>query len=155
MRMVEIDRARVLLTRTGRGVHRRLTLPRPACLGIAVRLVPAHDDQRDAVVIVLEHRDANLSVPLHIADETDHVIADWQMWGSVLRKKLLVAESDGSLREPFNMLGILAVGDVGARRYRRSALRARRLKMFRRRVCMRALDVMPVHAGEREIIARN
>jgi Family of unknown function (DUF6101) len=155
MRMVEIDRERVLLSRTVRGIHMRLNLPLHAFLGIAVRLLPAHDDRGDAVVIVLEHRDANLSVPLHIADETDHVIADWQMWGSVLRKKLLVAESDGTLREPFDTLGILSIGQVGARRYRRSALRARRPKIFRRRVCIRLFDDMPVHAGEREIIARN
>jgi hypothetical protein len=92
---------------------------------------------------------------LHVADESDHVIADWQTWGSVLRKKLLVAESDGTLREPFETLGILAISRAVARRARRSALRTRRPKIFRRRVCTRAFDEMQVHAGEREIIARN
>ena len=155
MRMVEIDRERVLLSRTVRGVHMRLNLPLRAFLGVAVRLVPGRNEGGDTVAIVLEHRDTNLSVPLHVAIETDHVIADWQMWGSVLRKKLLVAESDGTLREPFETLGILAISRAVARRFRRSALRTRRPKMFKRRACVRAFDDMPVHVGEREIIARN
>jgi hypothetical protein len=155
MRMIEIDRERVLLSRTVRGVHMRLNLPLHSFLGVAVRLLPAREARGDAVAIVLEHRDSSLSVPLHVADETDHVIADWQMWGSVLRKKLLVAESDGTLREPFETLGILTVSRAIARRARRSALRTRRPKIFRRRVCTRAMDEMQIHANEREIIARN
>jgi hypothetical protein len=155
MRMVEIDRERVLLSRTVRGVHMRLNLPLRAFLGVAVRLLPGREDCGDAVAIVLEHCDSNLSVPLHVSDETEHLIADWQMWGSVLRKKLLVTDSDGTLREPFDTLGALTVGEVGLRRHRRSALRLRRPKIFKRRVCSRAFDDMPVHAGEREIIARN
>jgi hypothetical protein len=155
LRMVEIDCERVLLMRTVRGVHMRFNLPLQAFLGVAVRLLPARGDNRDAVAIVLEHRDANLSVPLHVADETDHVIADWQMWGSVLRKKLLVAESDGTLREPFSTLGTIVIGRTAARRPRRSALRMRRPKIYKHRACRRALDDMQVHAGEREIIARN
>ena len=155
MRMVEIDRERVLLSRTVRGVHMRLNLPLRAFLGVAVRLLPGREDRGDTVAIVLEHRDSNLSVPLHVSDETEHLIADWQMWGSVLRKKLLVTDSDGTLREPFDTLGALTVGKAGMRRHRRSALRVRRPKIFKRRVCTRAFDDMPVYGGEREIIARN
>ena len=155
MRMVEIDRERVLLSRTVRGVHMRLNLPLQVFLGVAVRLLPGREDRGDAVAIVLEHRDSNFSVPLHVSDETEHVIADWQMWGSVLRQKLLVTDSDGTLREPFETLGALTVGGAGMRRHRRSALRVRRPKIFKRRFCTRAFDDMPVHGGEREIIARN
>jgi hypothetical protein len=152
-RTVEIDRHRVLLSRRVRGVHMRLNLPLSAFLGVAVRLVPSADDGEDLVAIVLEHRDAELSVPLHVASETDDVIADWQLWGRELGRKLLVAEPDGSLREPFESLGILRVGRLAARRHRRTALRGRRPKIFRRRVCARRLDAMDVHRGEREIIA--
>jgi hypothetical protein len=155
MRLVEIDRDRVLLTRTVRGVHMRLNLPIANFLGVAVRLLPASEDRVDSIAIVLEHPDTNLSVPLHVADETDHVIADWQLWGSVLQRKLLVAEADGSLREPFETSGSMLVGDAAPRRMRRTVLQARRPKMYRRRVCTRSMDEMPVHAGEREIIARN
>jgi hypothetical protein len=152
-RTIEIDRERVLLSRTVSGVLMRLNLPLSSFLGVAVRLRPASEGHEDAIAIVLEHRDSNLSVPLHIADDTDHVIADWQSWAKTLGKKLLVAEHDGSLREPFETLGVLTLGRVGDRRKRRTALRARRPKAFRARACTRSLDEMAVHRGEREIIA--
>jgi hypothetical protein len=131
----------------------RLNLPLASFLGVAVRLVPASARGEDAIAIVLEHNDANLSVPLYVAAETDHVIADWQLWGRELGKKLLVAEPDGSLREPFETLGVLMLGRVAPRRPRRTALRTRRPKIFRRRARTRAMQDMEVHRGEREIIA--
>jgi hypothetical protein len=137
------------------GVCMRLNLPLAAFLGVAVRLLPAGEQHNEAIAIVLEHRDASLSVPLHLAEETDHVIADWQLWAKTLGKKLLVAESDGSLREPFETLGILTLGRTGERRTRRTALRTRRPKIYRRRACVRSMAEMAVHRGEREIIARN
>jgi hypothetical protein len=152
-RTIVIDRHRVLLSRTVRGVYMRLNLPLASFLGVAVRLLPPSGEQDGAVAIMLEHRDANLSVPLCVAEETDHLIADWQLWGRTLGKKLLVAEDDGTLREPFDTLGLLTLGRVGERRERRTALRTRRPKMFRRRACTRAMDEMTVHRGEREIIA--
>ena len=154
-RVVELDRERVLLTRSVSGVLMRLNLSLSNFLGVAMRLVPASGGRPDAVALVLEHRDAALSVPLHVASETDDVIADWQLWANVLHKKLLVAEMDGSLREPFATLGLLPVNETIPRRVRRTALRARRPKMFRRRAVARDMADMPSHAGEREIIARN
>lgn len=152
-RIVEIDDRRVLLRRTVGGIYMRLNLPLADFLGVAVRLLPAPEESEDIVAIVLEHRDADLSVPLHVAHETDHVIADWQLWGRTLGKKLLVADGDGTLREPFETLGTLMLGRVAARRSRRTALRARRPKIYRRRACTRAFDGMAIHRGEREIIA--
>lgn len=154
-RLIELDRERVLLTRSVRGVLMRLNLPLSNFLGVAMRLLPASGDTPDAVAIVLEHRDAALSVPLHVACETDHLIADWQLWANILRKKLLVAEIDGSFREPFATLGLLPVNEMIPRRVRRTALRVRRPKMFRRRIVTRVMNDMPSHAGEREIIARD
>jgi hypothetical protein len=153
--LVEIDRERVLLTRSVRGVRMRLNLPLANFLGVAVRLIAPRPDAAASIAIVLEHRDANLSVPLHVADDSGDLLADWQLWGAVLRKKLLVADGGGSLREPFEMIGGVALGNSGPRRLRRTALGKRRPKSFRRRACLRTLDEMPVHAGEREIIARN
>jgi hypothetical protein len=152
-RTIEIDRERVLLSRTVSGVYMRLNLPLAAFLGVAVRLVPASERGEDAIAIVLEHSDSNLSVPLYVAAETDHVIADWQLWGRELGKKLLVAEPDGSLREPFETLGVLMLGRVAPRRLRRTALRTRRPKSSRRHAHTRAMRDMEVHRGEREIIA--
>ncbi len=155
VRLVELDRERVLLTRTVSGVLMRFNLPLSNFLGVAMRLLPASGDMPDSVAIVLEHCDSALSVPLHVANETDHLIADWQLWSNVLRKKLLVAEIDGSFREPFATLGLLPVNETIPRRTRRTALRTRRPKIFRRRVVTRDIADMPSHAGEREIIARD
>jgi hypothetical protein len=153
-RMIEIDRHRVLLSRSVGGVYMRLNLPLSSFLGVAVR-VAAQGESDDTVAIVLEHRDADLSVPLSVTTDTENVVADWQLWGKVLCRKLLVADSDGTLREPFATLGGVALGLPRARRPRRSALRQRRPKMYRRRVCSRKMDDMNIHRGEREIIARN
>lgn len=152
-RTVEIDRHRVLVQRTVSGVRMRLNLPIAAFLGVAVRLLPARFEQEDAIAVVLEHRDSALSVPLHVAGETEHVIAEWQLWGRVLRQRLLVAETDGTLREPFDTIGLMRVGEAVARRRRRTALKARRPLIFRRRAQTRFADDQPVHRGEREIIA--
>lgn len=155
VRLIEIDSERVLVSRTVRGIPMQLNLPLSVFLGVAVRLLPAEEQGEDAVAIVLEHRDPDLCVPLHITADTEHVIADWQLWGNVLRTKLLVAEGDGTLREPFDTVGLLMLGNERPRRLRRTALRTRRPKMYRRRVCTRVFADMPVHRGEREIIARN
>jgi len=152
-RAIEIDRERVLLSRSVGGIYMRFNLPLESFLGVAVRTLPFEGEE--AVAIVLEHRDTDLSVPLHVAHDTGDIIADWQLWATVLRRKLLVRESDGSFREPFETLGLLPVGAAGARRMRRTALRTRRPKIFRRRAVVRTMDEMTVHAGEREIIARN
>jgi hypothetical protein len=152
-RLIEIDAVRVLLRRTVRGVHMRLYVPLSTYLGVAVRLLPAVEQGEDAIAIMLEHRDPALSVPLHVTGDSENVIADWQLWGNVLKKKLLVTEFDGTLREPFDTIGLLMLGVVRPRRIRRTALRARRPRMFRRRVCMQSAAEMPVHRGEREIIA--
>jgi hypothetical protein len=151
--MVEIDRDRVLVHRTVRGVRMRLNLPLAAFLGVAVRLMPARVEEDDAIAIVLEHRDSTLSVPLHIASETDSVVADWQLWGRVLRQRLLVAEGDGTLREPFATIGPLMRGEVGRRRRRHTVLKGRRPKIYSRRAQTRLPENAVVHRGEREIIA--
>jgi hypothetical protein len=154
-RTIELDRERVLLSRTVGGVYMRLNLPLTSFLGVAVRVENARDEGEGTVAIVLEHRDADLSVPLFVDTDSDHVIADWQLWGNVLRKKLLIADSDGTLREPFETFGALMLGRTIARRARRSALRHRRPKIFRRRSRTRPMDEMTIYRGEREIIARD
>jgi hypothetical protein len=66
---------------------------------------------------------------------------------------LLIADGDGRLREPFARIGSVALGECIPRRLRRTALRVRRPKIFRRRTAARAFADMPVHRGEQEIIA--
>lgn len=144
-RTVEIDHGRVLLMRSVRGVRMRLNLPLAAYLGISVKI-----ESPDRIALVLEHSDEALSIPLQTAGDADSVVADWQLWGRLLGQKLLISDSEGNLREPAGAAQL-----VYPRRPRRSALRLRRPKIFKRRArALRYCDAV-VHHGEREIIARN
>jgi hypothetical protein len=73
----------------------------------------------------------------------------------VLGLPLLVAQGDGSLREPFARLGALRIEAPTWRRRRRTTIARRRPpRLLRRRPgTSRAAPV--VHRDEREIIARN
>jgi hypothetical protein len=73
----------------------------------------------------------------------------------VLGLPLLVAESDGTLREPFERMGQVRVGMPSPRRRRRAAIKWRRPRFLMRRKPGRPLAQQPVFRGEREIIARS
>jgi hypothetical protein len=51
-----------------------------------------------------------LSLTLYRAVDCSDVIAEWQSWARTLGLPLLVAETDGRLREPFRRIGGLRVG---------------------------------------------
>jgi hypothetical protein len=152
-RTIEIDHRRVLLMRSVRGMRMRLNLPLTAYLGVSVRITAGGSACAERLALVLEHRDAALSIPLQIVSE-ETVVADWQSWGRLLGQKLLVWDGE-SLREPVDGCDQLQADEATPRRPRCSALRHRRPKIFRRRNrAMRWCDAV-VHRGEREIIARN
>ncbi|HKY86212.1 MAG TPA: DUF6101 family protein, partial [Pseudorhodoplanes sp.] len=72
-----------------------------------------------------------------------------------LRLPLLVAESDGALREAVDSLGAVTHADPQPRRRRRSSIKRRRPSILLRRKPGRRIDGACVHRGEHEIIARN
>jgi hypothetical protein len=157
LRVVDLHRERVVLRRSVRGMRMALNLPVAAFRGVAIRLVFANADEiPSSIAVVLEHVDPALSLPLFSASESDDIVAEWQSWGRVLGLPLLVAESDGSLREPFPRLGtVLRINAPTWRRRRRNAIARRRpRRLLRRRPGQ--LSVAPsVHRDEREIVARN
>lgn len=144
-RVIEIGRDRVLLLRAVRGVRMRLRIPLDGFLGVAVRALAGSD--ADRVAITLEHGDPALSVVLHIGEEIDELLSDWQLWGRVLGQPLLIAGLDGELR-----LARAALDETAPRRRRRTPLRKRRPYFFARRRGFLGLAPV-VHRGEREIIA--
>jgi hypothetical protein len=151
--MIEIDRERVLVRRTVRGMRIRLNLPLSAFRGVAVRLLSARAGQEAKIVtVVLEHPDPALSIPLYAERGTDDVIAEWQLWAKALRQKLLIAGRDGTLIAP-PMIGSVWFRAVVPRRRRRTALRRRRPLIFKFRAQTRLTADAVVHRGEREIIA--
>jgi len=151
-RIIEIGCDRVLLLRSVRGVRMRLRIPLDGFLGVAVRALAAADGA-DRVAITLEHRDPSLSILLQVGDEVDGLLADWQRWGRILGRPLLIAGLDGSLRPPVAMRGGLASGEAAVRRRRRTPLRKRRPYFFARRKGFSVRLAPVVHRGEREIIA--
>jgi hypothetical protein len=132
-----------------------VNMPVAAFRGVAIRLVAATAQAPGAIAVVLEHRDPALSLPLFAATESDEIVAEWRSWGRVLGLPLLVAEHDGTLREPFGRIGALAIEAPTWRRRRRNAIRSRRPCILLRRRASRRHGAPQVHRGEREIIARN
>jgi Family of unknown function (DUF6101) len=155
LRVVDLHRERVVLRRSVRGMRMALNLPVAGFRGVAIRLIGETGQMPSAIAVVLEHADPALSLPLFAAHASDDVIAEWQAWGRVLGLPLLVAEGDGSLREPLARLGALRVEAPIARRRRRGAIARRRPVRLLRRKATRLSDTPAVHRGELEIIARH
>jgi hypothetical protein len=132
-----------------------VNVPVSAYLGVAVRMEAPAAGTPGGVAVVLEHRDPGLSVPLYQAAEGTDIVAEWRTWARVLSLPLLVAGADGGLREPFARIGAVRIAAPLGRRRRRGTIKARRPSIFLRRKAGDAKRPVTIHAGEREIIARN
>jgi Family of unknown function (DUF6101) len=154
-RFVELTRERVVLRRAVRGIKMAVNLPVTAYLGVALHMTPPDGEIPGAVAVVLEHHDRALSLPLFCADDGTDIAAEWQSWAHVLGMPLLIAETDGRLREAFDRIGAVRVACPTGRRRRRSAIRKRRPSILMRRKVGRSIAGADVHRDEREIIARN
>jgi hypothetical protein len=154
-REVEIDRERVVVHRSVRGVRMAVKVPLAQFLGVALRLIPAEGPSPDLLEVTLAHRDRGLSIPLFVAADSNDIIAEWQLWARVLRRPLLITNPDGSYRAPFPHMGAVRVGAPALRRRRKYAVKTRRptFPLRRRRGRMAGADL--VYRGEREIIARD
>ena len=154
-RVVDLHRERVVVRRSVGGMRMALNLPVAAFRGVAIRLNGNPDQPPTAIDVVLEHGDPALSLPLFSSATCDDIVAEWQSWGRVLGLPLLVADTDGSLREPFARIGVLRIEAPTWRRRRRSAIARRRPALLRRRRVPASSAAALVYRGEREIIARN
>jgi hypothetical protein len=155
VRFVDLHSRRVVVRRSVRGMPMAISLPVAAFRGVSIRLHGRANDTPTAIVIVLEHRDPALSLPLCAASEDHEIVADWQSWGRVLGLPLLVGERDGTLREPFARVGAVRVEAPTWRRRRRSAIARRRPRFLLRRRGVKWPETLASHQGEHEIIARN
>jgi hypothetical protein len=154
VRLVELHREGVILRRSVRGVRIKVSLPIAAFCGIVMRLMPPHGADPGVIVVMLEHRDPALSVPLFAALNADDVLAEWHMWARIFGLPLLVADDDGQLREPFRCVGAIRISDPCERMRRHSQLRKRRPSILMRRKSGRRGQTSAVYR-EREIIARS
>lgn len=133
------------------GLPAALELPVTAYEAVAVRILPGNEIDSLMVVLELMHTDPALSVPLAVAEDFDGVVADWRAWGRIFRLPLVLVEADGLAHIVENRLGAVTLKSVAPRR--RSVLNRRRPRFLARRQPGRP-GPQPVHAGEREIIAR-
>jgi len=152
VRLVELDRERVTLRRSVRGVRMKVSVPVSAFLGVAMRL-PLSGAGEAAVAVTLEHRDPGLTVPLFTAPDSTDLIAEWRLWARIFGMPLLVAGQDGKLHEPFARLGAIRIAPACGRARRRGAVGKRRPRVLLRRKPGRPGATI-IHR-EREIIARN
>jgi hypothetical protein len=136
-----------VLRREVGGIRMKVGVPVEEFRGVTLRTLPPEGTEPAATAVMLEHRDGGLSVPLFVAAEGDDAVAQWKCWGRVLGVPLLVAEGDGTLREPFRRIGRIRLGNPAPRR--------RRPSILLRRKPGRPLANPIIHRGEREIIARN
>jgi hypothetical protein len=154
-RIVDLHRERVVVRRCVGGMRMALNLPVAAFRGVAIRLNGNANEPPTAIDVVLEHGDPALSLSLFSSDTTDDIVAEWQSWGRVLGLPLLVADRDGSLREPFARIGTVRVEAPARRRRRRNAIARRRPALLMRRRIHKSFDAQIIYRDEREIIARN
>jgi Family of unknown function (DUF6101) len=154
-RVIDLHRERVVVRRSLRGMRMAVNLPVAAFRGVAIRLSGNPNGPPTAIAVVLEHGDPALSLPLFSSSVTDDVVAEWQSWGRVLGLPLLVAERDGTLREPFARLGAVRVETPTWRRRRRTVIARRRPALLLRRRTVKPSYPPAIYCGEREIIARN
>src|ERR1051325_784908 len=103
VRHVELHPERVILRRAVQGMRIALNVPVQAFLGVSMRLTPEEHGAPAGVGVFLEHRDPALSIELYAAQDTDDVVAEWQLWSRVLGVPCLVTGSDGVLASPFPM----------------------------------------------------
>jgi hypothetical protein len=141
-----------MVRRTVAGIRMALSVPLATYVGVALR--PFMADGTDLFAITLEHRDPNLSVPLHLGHDGEAVVAEWQVWGEVLRLPLYIGDLDGTLHDPFARALRLQARPPFPRRRRRNAIHARRPRLALRRTPGRLSAATRVYRGEREIIAR-
>ena len=148
LRDIELHRERVVVRRSVQGMRMALNMPVSAFSGVALKV------STDGLSVVLAHKDPGLALPLSAAAETEDALTHWQDWARVLALPLLV-EDDTGLRNAYPQLGDVRIGRPRPRRRRCSPLKGRRPSLLMRRKPGRLPSTMPVHRGEREIIARN
>lgn len=133
VRQVELHRERVVLRRAIQGMRMAVNVRVSDFLGVALR------GASEAQMLVLQHRDPSLTIPLCVSEDRDEIASAWLMWSELFALPQLQDEA----REP------------AVRRRRRNAIRDRRPRFLMRRRIGVLLNPVNIFRGEREIIARD
>lgn len=144
---------------TGVSIRRRLAksglpfsmvLPPNAFRGVAARAI---EDEFGDVTVTLElmHEDAELCVPLLVANDLDDIAADWRAWSERFGLPMLLVEADGIARSLEDSLGRVKTAPVQERRQGRATRRSRPRFLARRQPGNLGLRLV---VDGQEIIAR-
>ena len=134
VRNIELHRERVVLRRAVHGMRMAVNISVRDFLGVGLRGLD------DAQALMLVHRDPSLSIPLLVSSDADEIATAWQTWSEIFALPQLPEER---------------ACEPAPRRRRHNAIRGRRPKFLVRRRPGDLLNTANVHAGEREIIARD
>ena len=148
-----IDRMGVSLKKTLRrsGLPLSMALPTRSFKGVAAR-IRENGDGTFQVSLELHHYDAELCVPLLVADNLDDIAADWHSWSRLMKLPMLIVDADNIAAPVRNELGLVMVENPIERR--------KRLRMIKHRSWFLRLRKMGVvgkvqKISANEIIARN
>lgn len=143
VRRVEIARDRVTVRRAVRGIAMTIRLNVSDFIGVVLR------GDGETAMLMLEHRDPSLSVPLQDCGDDDAIARDWEAWAITLSLPRLIADANGKLHDPF------ASSRTAPRRRRCNVIARRRPRILMRRNPRALAASIRIHDGECEIIARN
>ncbi len=132
VRQIELHRERVVLRRAVQGMRMSVNVRVSDFLGVALRGID------EAQMLVLQHRDPSLTIPLCVSADRDDIATAWLMWSELFGLPQLAAEE---------------VCEPAPRRRRRNAIWTRRPKFLVRRRAGDVLKAATNYQGEREIIA--
>jgi Family of unknown function (DUF6101) len=134
VRQIELHRERVVLRRAVQGMRMSVNVRVSDFLGVALRGID------EAQMLVLQHRDPSLTIPLCVSADPDDIATAWLMWSELFGLPQLPNEE---------------ACEPAPRRRRRNAIWTRRPKFLVRRRAGDLLNPANTHQGEREIIARD
>lgn len=134
VRNIELHRERVVLRRAVQGMRMSVNISVRDFIGVGLRGLD------DAQALMLVHRDPSLSIPLLVSSDAEEIASAWQTWSEIFALPQLAEEK---------------ASEPAARRRRHNAIRGRRPKFLVRRRAGDLLNPANLHAGEREIIARD
>lgn len=85
--------------------------------GLSVAIAQATDGTgRIAAMVILEHEDDDLTMPLHVAHDSTDVVEAWRSWARALDLPLLVKGVEGDCRGPAPAIGALVAAQAAPRR---------------------------------------
>ncbi|MBZ0215895.1 MAG: DUF6101 family protein [Fimbriimonadaceae bacterium] len=131
--MVVVSREEVSFSAGRDGVRVPLSQYLGVSMAVAISQCDAEDDRKAATIIILEHENADLNVPLFVAWDSDDVVANWHAWARALGVPLRVRGMDGVSNQINEELGRVAVFPGTPRRMHSSYGAKRKLTRTLRR----------------------